>query len=169
MSGVIGNSTGGIGVKGQSSTGTGVFGTTDGGTDSSAVFGFANHAGIGVLGTSTTGIGVRAGSDAGTGLEVAGHDGATITASGGVGLRVNGPVEFSQAGKGTVPAGKGSVAVTGLDLTSDSAAVATLNAAAVDTYVRAVRIVPPGRIVVILNQKAPRDLPFSYFVFSHAT
>lgn len=168
--GVVGKSQTGAGVLADSETGTGVLAATRGGESAAAVHGFARSGGVGLHGEVSSGIAVKAESETGLGIEVTGADGARIVtrSAAGVGLSVVGTVEFSQAGKATIPAGKRQARVTGLALTAASAALASLNNVLPDTYIQGVRVVPPDSLVVVLNKKAARGVNFSYFAFSAA-
>jgi hypothetical protein len=145
--GVLGLSTSGIGTKGGSAQSVGVVGSSDvncgivgqsGAGPSSApartgIFGYcvtdANARGVsgqstsgrGVYGQATSGLGVRGFATSGVGLS-----GEAAT---GYALRTMGRVRLDKsAGQATIASGASSVAVTpGIDLTSTSAVVATLN------------------------------------------
>jgi hypothetical protein len=135
--GVAGESGSDVGVFGYSSTGTGVVGQADNTSfatkaktgvygkatldaNSRAIWGTA-YAGRGVFGEATSGLGVRGFAQSGVGLS-----GEATT---GYALRTTGRVRFDQsAGSATIAAGTSTKIVTpGVDLTSTSTVVATLN------------------------------------------
>lgn len=108
--------------------------------------------GVEGLSSAAGGIGVAARSDDGTALQVLGTN------------------AFSQAGTGTIPAGKRSAAVTGLLVKAGAGVLVTLNTAPpAGVRVDFARVVPPGKIVVILNQKTTKPITFTYFVLEKAT
>jgi len=119
-----GNSTGVQGYSGVDvpapKAKTGVFGQADQDSDSRGVWGYA-PAGQGVRGQATSGIGVRGLVTSGVGLS-----GEATT---GYALRTKGRVRLDQsAGQATIASGTSSIVVTpGVDLTTTSAVVATLN------------------------------------------
>jgi hypothetical protein len=146
--GLTGSSQSAIGVSGLSSTSIGIFGSSQ--TDSVGVLGYSGgvnppprvktgvygiatqdansrgvwgtaYAGRGVFGEATSGLGVRGFAQSGVGLS-----GEATT---GYALRTKGRVRLDQsAGITTVAAGTATKLVTpGIDLTSTSAVVATLN------------------------------------------
>jgi hypothetical protein len=146
--GLTGSSQSAIGVSGLSSTSVGVFGSSQndsvgvlgysGGTNpptrlKTGVYGIATqdansrgvwgtaYAGRGVFGEATSGLGVRGFAQSGVGL--------SGEATSGYALRTTGRVRLDKsAGTATVAAGTATKQVTpGIDLTSTSAVVATLN------------------------------------------
>jgi hypothetical protein len=129
QTGVVGWSGNNTGVVGYSGTGpkppttlpdVGVFGFAVDSSSARGVFGQSTN-GRGVQGQATSGYGVRGLATSGTGL--------SGEASSGYALRTKGRVRFEQsAGKATIASGNVSVVVTpGIDLTSSTSIVATLN------------------------------------------
>jgi len=127
--GVTGGSSQGTGVQGFSGgfggipdakLKTGVYGQAQQGTDGRGVWGYS-PTGQGVRGQASSGIGVRGVVTSGVGLS-----GEATT---GYALRTSGRVRLDQsAGQATIASGTSSVVVTpGVDLTTTSAVVATLN------------------------------------------
>ncbi len=138
-----------------------------------AILSTGEHYGLQAGALNQFGIGVQ-GFGPAKGVEgfssAAGGIGVSAQSTDGTALKVIGTNAFSQAGKGTVPAGKRNVGVSGLKVTSDSGVLVTLNTAPPpDVRVDFVRIVPPGRIVVILNKKTTKPITFTYFVLEKAT
>jgi len=101
----------------QDSTSRGVWGFSPAGL---GVYG-ESSSGRAVQGVATTGIGVRASASSGTGCYA--------TSTTGYALRTDGRVRLDKsAGQATIASGSASIAVTpGIDLTSGSAVIATLN------------------------------------------
>ena len=131
----VGNNTGvhghsGLGTPPASPAKTGVFGQADQDSASRGVWG-QSAGGRGVNGISTTGRGVH--GQATSGLGVRGYATSGVGLSGeattGYALRTMGRVRLDKsAGQATINSGNVSVTVTpGIDLTSTSAVVATLN------------------------------------------
>jgi hypothetical protein len=144
--GVAGSSTNGAGVSGSSTNGAGVSGTTSGnnqagvsGIDGSpdgafgvhgfsrvgvAVFGKGTSGAYGVQGESTISIGVYGSSPTGTGVYASSPDGYALQVAGTA--QFTGTVLFSRSGEATVAAGKSSVVVSGVALSTSSIVLATL-------------------------------------------
>jgi hypothetical protein len=129
QTGVVGWSGDNTGVVGYSGNGpkppttlpdVGVFGFAVDSSSARGVFGQSTN-GRGVQGQATSGYGVRGLATSGTGL--------SGEASSGYALRTKGRVRLEQsAGKATIASGTASVTVTpGVDLTSSTSVVATLN------------------------------------------
>jgi hypothetical protein len=147
--GVHGGASSGIGVEGRATTGTGVHGTSGSNTGvigysgnmpntpaplaDTGVYGYAvdTNSAKGVLGVSSSGRGVQ--GQATSGLGVRGYATSGVGLSGeattGYALRTTGRVRLDKsAGKATIGAGSSSVVVNpGIDLTSTSVVIATLN------------------------------------------
>jgi len=136
---VVGRSfSGSTGVLGTSDNGpvpsakpnTGVYGQ---GNDTSTSRGVWGHslAGFGVLGEATTGRGVQGTASSGIGVRAAATSGTGIWASATTGYAVHADGRIlldKSAGLATIASGTSSVSVTpGIDLTSSSAVIATLN------------------------------------------
>jgi hypothetical protein len=129
-----GNSTGIHGMSGLGDTTirpkTGVFGEARQDSGSRGVWGYS-PAGQGVRGESTIGRGVHGQATSGLGVRGFATSGVGLWGEAGTGyaLRTNGRVRLDKsAGQATVASGTASVSVNpGIDLTSASAVVATLN------------------------------------------
>jgi hypothetical protein len=109
-------------------------------------------------------------SDTGTGVAASSPGGVAVAAesSGGVALQVRGPNEFTQAGIGTIPAGKRNVTVAGAKVRPNAGVLVTLNTAPPpNTWVQFARVVAPNKVVVILNQKTTKPIKFTYFVVAN--
>lgn len=118
--GVHGVTANGIGVRGEAPGGWGVHGVTVGNR--------------GVFGEATTGYGVRGGATSGAGVSGVATSGIGVSAESetGYAIRSFGRVRFDKCvGVATIASGTKSVVVSpGIDLTSSSAVVATLQASA---------------------------------------
>jgi hypothetical protein len=145
--GVFGSSGSGVGVQGHSDSNTAVLGES---TSSRGVWGKSGSS-VGVIGSSATNVGVLASSP----------DRALV---------VDGRVQFSRAGRATVPAGKSFVDVTvqnGLSATSNM--LATLQLFRTGVWVAAVRPAFPssGKARIYLNKVASTTggTPVAWWVF----
>jgi len=146
-SGVVGvNAGGGNGVFGQvsNSGSSGVYGQNDG-----TGFGVAGRAasGVGALGDSANGVGVWANSQNATAL------------------KVTGKAKFSRSGVLTIAAGKSSATQTGVQLTSASLVLATLQQDRRGVWVRsAVPKVSAHSFTVHLSRTVPARTKVAWFV-----
>ena len=109
---------------------TGVYGQASQDGTSRGVWGYS-PAGLGVYGESSTGRGVQGAASSGVGVRAAASSGTGCyaTSTTGYALRTDGKVRLDKsAGLATIASGTSSVSVTpGVDLTSISAVIATLN------------------------------------------
>lgn len=128
-------------VLGDSTSGIGI----DGGGGYAGVAGHSTN--IGVIGTSQAGTGVLAESLNGTALKVTGKS------------------EFSRSGAVSIPARASKVVISGVDLTSSSLVLATIQQNASGRWVRAaVPDVAAGSFTILLNKAATRDTLVAWFV-----
>ena len=162
-----GDSTGVLGVSGSpvpdAPAKTGVFGEADQDATAKGVWG-KSAAGRGVYGEASNGQGVRGYSASGAALY-----GSTSGAKAGYALRTDGRVRFDKsAGLATVTSGHKTVTVTpGIDLTSTSAVVATLQGNPSGTIaVQAVAVDPSAdTFTIYLNATAASDLKVAWHAF----
>lgn len=138
-----------------------------------AILSTGEHYGLQAGALNPFGIGVQAYGPA-KGVEglssASGGIGVAARSDDGTALQVLGPNAFSQAGTGTIPAGKRSAPITGLKVKAGSGVLVTLNTAPpAGVRVDFARVVPPGKVVVILNQKTTKPITFTYFVLEKAT
>lgn len=109
---------------------TGVYGVATKDGTSRGVWGYS-PAGYGVFGEATTGRGVQGTAWSGVGVRAAATNGTGIWASAttGYAVRADGRIQFNKsAGLATIASGTSSISVTpGIDLTSTTAVIATLN------------------------------------------
>ena len=128
MTGVLGSADNGPLPPAKAKTGVYGVATQDG--TSRGVWGYS-PAGYGVLGEATTGRGVQGTTWSGVGVRAAATNGTGIWASAttGYAIQADGRILFNKsAGLATIASGASSVSVTpGIDLTSSSAVMATLN------------------------------------------
>jgi hypothetical protein len=127
-------------VAGDSSSGIGI----DGGGGFAGVLGHSNN--IGVWGASEgTGVLAQSGN--------------------GIALKVMGTSEFSRSGAVSIPARASKVVISGVDLTSSSLVLATIQQDASGRWVRAaVPDVAAGSFTILLNKAASRDTLVAWFV-----
>jgi hypothetical protein len=137
--GVMGESAAGVGVKGKATTGSGVYGTT--------------QSGFGVFGYSASGTAARF---------------QTSAALTGVALQTIGRVKFDKSvGRATIAAGTKSIVVTpGIDLTTTSAAVATLQGSANGALVERVAIdTTANTLTIYLTKNTTVAVSVAWHVF----
>jgi hypothetical protein len=168
-----GNSTGIHGMSGVGDTSirpkTGVFGEARQDSGSRGVWGYS-PAGQGVRGESTIGRGVHGQATSGLGVRGFATSGVGLSgeAETGYALRTNGRVRLDKsAGQATVASGTASVSVNpGIDLTSASAVVATLNGdAGASTTVKRVAIDTAANTVTIyLTANAAASVKVAWLV-----
>jgi len=142
---------------------TGVYGTASQDSSSRGVHGLS-AAGRGVFGSSTTGLGVRGYSDSGVGGSF-----GTSAPNVGFALQTVGRVRFDKsAGIATILAGTSSVIVTpGIDLTSNSAVVATLmgNPGGATTVQRVAVNATADTLTIYLTANAVSNVKVAWHVF----
>jgi hypothetical protein len=176
--GVMGHNKLGLGVYGESMESTGVKGTSHG-SDFSAIGVWGENYnegdGQGVLGQSAFGTGVRGESTSGTGV--------FANCIGGIALATAGPVQFSSAGRGTIPAKASSATVVSpvpLDAEGTKILVTLLDIPDHDSkkkhgkpshktsvWLSHVELDPEeGTFDVVLSEPTREELGFSYFVIS---
>ncbi len=182
-SGVFGLSGSGVGVAGQSSDGetAGILGFSGAGTPPAApaktgVFGYAvqDASARGVHGYSTTGRGVFGEATAGSGVRGYATTGTAVYAASadprsGYALQAIGRVKLDNcSGLATIAAGTKSVVVTpGIDLTTSSAVVATLQASAggTTTVHRCVVNGPANTFTIYLTANSTTNVKVAWHVF----
>ena len=136
---------GATGVYAHGSGQNGVFGQTST-AGASGVYGENDGTGFGVAGSSAGGVGVLAQSGTGTALQV------------------NGVAAFTRGGVATVPKGSRSVVITGVQLSSASMVLATIQAAGTRYVQSAVPDPANSRFTIYLNKAAPVAVPVAWFV-----
>ena len=188
MTGVYGYAPGGTGVVARSDAGTGVLGVS-GNTIPAAkartgVYGSATQdatsrgvwgyspAGMGVYGESTGGRAVQGSATSGVGVRAAATSGYGVYASAttGIALLADGRVRLTKsAGQATIASGTASVSVTpGIDLTTTSAVIATLNGdAGGSTAVKRVAIdTTTNAFTIYLTANASASVKVAWLVLS---
>jgi hypothetical protein len=164
--GVEGDSSSGTGVSGSSGSGYGVLGNSDStvqagvranNTGSGPALYAQSQSGRGVEGHSGSGVGVLAVAD--------GNPPATALKTQGA-SSFNGKTSFSRSGKITVSAGTSSATKTGVNLTSTSLVLATIQANQSGIYVQGVTQVAgtSGSFTIHLNKNTPVNLPVAWFI-----
>jgi hypothetical protein len=153
--GVLGDGNGTVpttGVHGQGTTGVRAIGENDQGS-------------TGVFATSESGVGVRGHSDFGAGIRGYGGTLGIEAESPTKALSVIGKSSFSRSGMATVPAGRMSVVVPGVDLDPTSMVLATLQQNRKGTWIKAA--VPNAvndTTKIQLSRRAPRPTRVAWFV-----
>ena len=156
--GVSGQSTSAVGVSGESQTGIGVNGRNGG--SGTGVEGFSPD-GDGVDGISQRGVGVRASTGSGIGL--------LAFAQEGIALEAQGPVRFSTAALGLIPAGASSATIALLSavVPISTKVLCTLQSDPGNVALKFAHIEPSGEAVtVVLSGKVKADTVVACFAIS---
>ena len=156
--GVLGLAPDGVGVSGESQTGIGVNGRNGGG--GTGVEGFSPD-GDGVHGISQSGVGVRASTGSGIGL--------LAFAQEGIALEAQGPVRFSTAALGLIPAGasRATIALLSAVVPISTKVLCTLQSDPGNVALKFAHIEPSGEAVtVVLSGKVKADTVVACFAIS---
>lgn len=176
--GLLGTSTSDFGVMGASDSSDGVHGDSQSGVGVQGGSLGALPGGAGVRGDCADGTGVHGQTISGIGVHglTTGTGSATVavaaTAAKGTALRVDGSVQFSSAGLGTIPklAARGTV-FPAVALSASSKVLVTLMSNPGAALLKWVQVAPasrksPSHFVVYLTRKCSADVAFAWFVIS---